>query len=112
MAGGKGNRDASTDEGREELAPTEMHLKRYAEIIEELKGKVLAMYQKSRHGGIVLHGCPSSLLDEVDLLTPSQRHTKLLREEINRITAHALIRQSEAVINRMDNIVVKLVMHG
>jgi len=42
-------------------------------------------------------------------MVPSRERTEVLREEINRITAHALIRQSEAIINRMDNIVVKTV---
>ena len=74
---GKG-RGTSTDESGEVFSPIdkpedlpEMHQRRYAEIMDELKTKVLAMYGTSRHGGVVLRGVPSSLLDEVDLMTPS-----------------------------------------
>ena len=67
------------------------------------------MYGRSRHGHIKLAGVPESLLDKVDLMTPSRECTQALREEIQKLLAHALIRYSEATINRMDNIVIKTV---
>ncbi|WVZ97525.1 hypothetical protein U9M48_043051 [Paspalum notatum var. saurae] len=70
------------DENGEEYTPIdkpedlpEAHQRRYAEIVDELRAKVLAMYGRSRHGDVKIHGVPSSLLDEVDLMTPSQRRT-------------------------------------
>jgi len=50
-----------------------------------------------------------TLLDKLDLMVPLQVCTEALREEINSLLADALIRQSEATINRMDNIVIKTV---
>ncbi|WVZ75894.1 hypothetical protein U9M48_023913 [Paspalum notatum var. saurae] len=77
------------DENGEEYTPIdkpedlpEAHQRCYAEIVDELRAKVLAMYGRSRHGGVKIRGVPSSLLDEVDLMTPSQRHTDMLHEEI------------------------------
>ncbi|WVZ63908.1 hypothetical protein U9M48_013502 [Paspalum notatum var. saurae] len=108
-------RNTIVDENGEEYTPIdkpedllEAHQRRYAEIVDELRAKVLAMYGRSCHGDVKIRGVPSSLLDEVDLMTPSQRHTNALREEIHKITVHALIRQSEAVTNRMDNIMVNV----
>ncbi|WVZ93437.1 hypothetical protein U9M48_039415 [Paspalum notatum var. saurae] len=112
---GKG-RSNIVDENSKEYTPIdkpedlpEAHQRRYAKIVDELRAKVLAIYERSRHGGVKIHGVPSSLLDKVDLMTPSQQCTDMFCEEIHRIMAHALIRKSEVVINRMDNIVVKTV---
>ncbi|WVZ52388.1 hypothetical protein U9M48_003452 [Paspalum notatum var. saurae] len=71
-------RSTVADESGEECAPIdrlkdlpEVHQRCYAEIMDELKAKVLAMYGRSRHGGIMIRGVPSSLLDGVDLMTTS-----------------------------------------
>jgi len=88
----------ATQDGEDEFQPvnavedlTEPHQKQYTKIVDDLKKKLLAMYTKSHRGMIKLHGVPMSLKDEVDLTVPSYECTQALREEIERITAHALI---------------------
>ena len=59
----------------------ENHQKQYATIVDDLKKKLLTMYGRSRHGHIKIQGVPDTLLDKVDLMTPSRERTEALREE-------------------------------
>ena len=78
-------------------------------MCDDFAKQLLSKYILTRNGGVRLPGYPKAPLDGINLETPSTERTRALREEINAMTAHALIRQSEATINRMDNIVVKTI---
>jgi len=61
--------DASQD-GNGEYVPIEKmedlpeeHQRQFVKIIEDLKKKLLAMYTKSCHGSVRIHGVPTILLD-------------------------------------------------
>jgi len=41
----------------------EEHQRQFVKIIEDLKKKLLAMYTKSCHGSVRIHGVPTILLD-------------------------------------------------
>jgi len=77
--------------------------------MENLRKAVLGMYVSTRKGGIRLKGRPQHLIDTVDLTTPSEARIDAFREEAKYVMSHALIRQSQAAFNRMDNMVIRAV---
>ena len=113
MAAADKNKPGDGDSGEtpitsiDQLSPE--HKEKFQELCVQFHDDLLSRYKKTRTGGIRITGYPSYPLDGIDLSTQSMERSQALREEINSMLAHALIRQSEAIINRMDNIVVKTV---
>ena len=77
--------------------------------MEDLGKEVLKQYTWTRNGGIRYIGDPESALSGVDLSVPSEERNQALRQEINYMIHHALFRQTEVILNSMDNIVARVI---
>jgi hypothetical protein len=71
--------------------PTE-HRKQYDLELEKLQEKLMGMYVNTRTSGIRLKRRPESLMETVDLRTPSQERIDVFRQEAQYVLSHALIR--------------------
>jgi hypothetical protein len=75
----------------------------------DLAEEVLKHFTWTRSGGIKCIGDPESALHGVDLSVPLEERSQALRKEINYMIHHALLRQTEVILNSMDNIVARVV---
>ena len=91
------------------------HKKLYDDTMVKLSQDLLARFTRTRHGGIKTVGHTDDLLEGLDLSMPSEEWSAALRQEMNYIIHHALLRQSEVLINSMEGLVgrvVKSVLEG
>ena len=91
------------------------HKKLYDDTMVKLSQDLLARFTRTRHGGIKTVGHTDNLLEGVDLSMPSEEWSTALRQEMNYIIHHAILRQSEVLINSMEGLVgrvVKSVLEG
>jgi hypothetical protein len=71
----------------EEL-PTE-HKQKYDKIKALFEADLIGSFEKTHHDGVRWKGfSPEGALDGVDLSTPSEDHTRALRQEVNYVVAH------------------------
>jgi len=91
------------------------HKKLYDNTMAKLSQDLLARFTRTRRGGIKTVGYADDLLDGVDLSTPSEERSMALRQEMNYMISHALLRQSEVLVHLMEGLVgrvVKAVLEG
>ena len=77
--------------------------------MEDLAKEVLDHFVWTRNGGVRLVGDPKSALSGIDLSVPLEERSQALRQEINYMIHHAIIRQTEVIINSMDNVMARVV---
>jgi hypothetical protein len=83
---------------------------RFDEIKAQLEQHLLNQYERTRSGGVRFKGFdPEGALDGVDLSVDSEERTRALRQEVNYLVAHALHRQSNALVNSLEHVAVKVV---
>ena len=75
----------------------------------DLAEEVLKHFTWTRSGGIRCIGEPELALHGIDLSVPSEECSQALRQEINYMIHHALLQQTEVILNSMDNIVARVV---
>ena len=65
----------------------------------DLAEEVLKHFTWTRSGGIKCVGDPESAFHGVDLSVPSEGCSQALQQEINYMIHHALLRQTEVILN-------------
>ena len=88
---------------------TAEHKRKYDQVMVDLGKEVLKQYTWTHNGGIRYIGDPESAISGIDLSVPSEERSQALRPEINYMIHHAIIRQTEVILNSMDNIVARVV---
>ena len=110
---GEQDNEAFVPEGKtgppmlEDLPPE--HRQKYDQVMADLADEVLKHFTWTRFGGIKCIGEPESALHGIDLSVHSEEHSQALRQVINYIIHHALLRQTKVILNSMDNIVARVV---
>ncbi|KAG2564907.1 hypothetical protein PVAP13_7NG107989 [Panicum virgatum] len=85
------------------------HKHKFDQVMADLAKDILKQYTWTRNGGIRYIGDPESALSGIDLSVPSEERSQALRQEINYVIHYAIIRQTEVIINSMDNVVARVV---
>jgi hypothetical protein len=86
------------------------HKQKYDEIKALFEADLIGSLEKTRHHGIRWKGfSPEGALDNVDLSTPSEDHTRALRQEVNYMVAHSLHRHSESLVNAFERVALRMV---
>jgi hypothetical protein len=86
------------------------HKQRYDEIKTQFEADLIGSFERTRNHGVRWRGfSPEGALDGVDLSTPSEDHTKALRQEVNYAVAHSLHRHSESLINAFERVALRVV---
>jgi hypothetical protein len=86
------------------------HKQKYDEIKSLFKADLIGSVERTRHHGIRWKGfSPEGALDEVDLSTSSEEHTRALRQEVNYMVAHSLHRHSESLVNALERVALRVV---
>ena len=85
------------------------HKRKYDQVMADLAEEVLKHFTWTRSGGIKCVGDPESSLHGIDLSVPLEERSQALRQEINYMIHHALFRQTEVILNSMDNIVARVI---
>jgi len=91
----------------EDLTPE--HKRKFDQVMEDLAKEVLDHFVWTRNGGARLVGDPESALSGIDLSVPSEERSQALRQEINYMIHHTLLRQTEVILNSVDNVVARVV---
>ena len=71
---------------------TAEHKRKNDQVMADLGKEFLKQYTWTRNGGIRYIGDPESALSGVDLSVPSEERNQALRQEINYMIHHAIIR--------------------
>ena len=90
----------------EDLPPE--HRQKYDQVMVDLAEEVLKHFTWTCSRGIKCTGTPESALDGIGLSVPSEERSQALRQEINYMIHHALLRQTEVILNSIDNIVARV----
>src|SRR6185436_3544261 len=86
------------------------HKKKYDEIKALLEADLIGSFERTRNHGIRWKGfSPEDALDNVDLSVPSEECTRVLRQEMNYMVAHALHRHSESLVNGLERMAHRVV---
>jgi hypothetical protein len=89
---------------------SEEHKQKYDKIKAAFEADLIGSFERTRHHGIRWKGFSSEgALDEVDLSTPTEEHTRALRQEVNYMMAHSLHQHSESLVNTLELITVRVV---
>ena len=110
---GEQDNEAFVPEGKtgplmlEDLPPE--HRQKYDQVMVDLAEEVLKHFTWTCSGGIKCTGTLESALDGIGLSVPSEERSQALRQEINYMIHHALLRQTEVILNSMDNTVAHVV---
>jgi hypothetical protein len=89
---------------------SEEHKQKYDEIKAAFEADLLGSFERTRHHGIRWKGFSfEGALDEVDLSTPTEEHTRALRQEVNYMVAHSLHRHSESLVNTLERVALRVV---
>ncbi|KAG2622111.1 hypothetical protein PVAP13_3NG283882 [Panicum virgatum] len=88
---------------------TAEHKRKYDQVMADLGKEVLKQYTWTRNGGIRYISDPESPLSRIDLTVPSEERSQALRQEVNYMIHHAIIRQTEVILNSLDNVVARVV---
>jgi len=75
----------------------------------DLGKEILKRFTWTRNGGVRCIGTAECSLDGIDISVPSEERSRALRQEMNYMIGHALLRQTEVLLNSMDNIVARVV---
>jgi hypothetical protein len=86
------------------------HKQKYVEIKALFEANLIGSFEKTRHHSVRWKGfSPEGALDDVDLSTPSEDHTRALRQEVNYMVAHSLHRHSESLVNAFERVALRVV---
>jgi hypothetical protein len=86
------------------------HKQKYNEIKALFEADLIGSFEKTSHHGVRWKGfSPEGALDDMDLSTPSEDHTRALRQEVNYMVAHSLHRHSEGLVNAFERVVLRVV---
>jgi hypothetical protein len=86
------------------------HKQKYDEIKALFEADLIGSFEKTcNHGIRWKRFSPEGALDDVDLSTPSEEHTRALRQEINYMVAHSLHRHSESLVNALERTALRVV---
>jgi hypothetical protein len=86
------------------------HKQKYDEIKALSEADLIGSFEKTRHHGVRWKGfSPKGALDDVVLSTPSEDHTRSLRQEVNYMVAHSLHRHSESLVNAFKRVALRVV---
>jgi len=100
----------STDDTDETSPPSYEDLpadlqKHHDRILAKLKEELIKHFVRTRTGSFRTTGHPETLLDGVDLSAPSEQRTASLRQEIESIVHHALVRQQRVMLNSLQGLI-------
>jgi hypothetical protein len=86
------------------------HKQRYDEIKAQFEADLIGSFERTRSHGVRWRGfSPEGALDGVDLSTPSEDRTRVLRQEVNYAVAHSLHRHSESLVNAFECVALRVV---
>jgi hypothetical protein len=86
------------------------HKQKYDEIKALFEADLISSFGRTRHHGVRWKGfSPEGALDEVDLSTPSEDRSKVLRQEVNYFVAHSLHQHSESLVNALEHVALRVV---
>jgi hypothetical protein len=86
------------------------HKQKYDDIKALFEADLIGSFEKTRHHNVRWKGfSPEGALDGVDLSTPSENHTRALRQEVNYMVAHSLHRHSESLVNAFERVALRVV---
>jgi hypothetical protein len=88
---------------------TAEHKRKYNQVMADLGKEVLKQYMWTGNVEIRYIGDPESALSGIDLSVPLEERSQALRQEVNYMIHHAIIRQTEVILNSMDNIMARIV---
>jgi hypothetical protein len=78
------------------------HKQKYDKIKALFKANLIGSFEKTRHHGVMWKGfSPEGALDGVDLSTPSEDHTRALRQEVNYVVVNAFERVALRVVQEI-----------
>jgi hypothetical protein len=85
------------------------HKQKYDEIKAIFEADLIGSFERTRHHGVKSKGfSPEGALDGVDLSTPSEDHTRALRQEVNYAVAHSLHRHCESLVNAFERVALRV----
>ena len=85
------------------------HRQTYDRAMADLGKEVLKRFMWTRNGGVRCIDTAECSLDGINISVPSEERSRALRQEMNYMIGHALLRQTEVLLNSMDNIVARVV---
>ena len=85
------------------------HRQVYDQTLADLGKEILKRFTWTHNGGVRFIGTAECSLDGIDISVPSEERSRALGQEMNYMIGHALLRQTEVLLNSMDNIVARVV---
>ena len=112
MSGNKQTVDGEGSHGPNPITYEDLpleHQQKFDELLEIFKADLVGSYERTCSNGIRWKGFnPEGTLDEVDLSTPSEERTRVLRQELNYMVAHSLHRHSETLVNVFERVALRV----